>query len=90
MPVLDTPVHPLVKRDKDAPYGCKDREMSKGYWVKERWYYEDGRYALRDLFIPHRMSTECRYDKSTTDPRCATCKHRGVGEEYAKKLLAAA
>jgi hypothetical protein len=25
--------------------------------------------------IEHVMSTDCRYDASTTDPRCSGCKH---------------
>lgn len=57
------------------PYSCNDRQMSKGYYAYERVYTSDGRYILHQIFIEHRMSTECKYDLSHVDARCQQCKH---------------
>lgn len=42
-----------------------------------REYEERGHIVRVPVYqlVPHRMSTECQYDKGTTDPRCAGCKH---------------
>lgn len=88
MAVIDHPVHPKVVLADGTPYGCKDRVMSPGYWTWQREYAEDGRYVMVEVFIEHTMSTECRYDKSLTDVRCATCTHKGKGEAYFNEVIA--
>lgn len=90
MPVADRESSDIVRRASDAPYGCKDRVMSPGYWTLQRFYFPDGRYVMHEVFIKHTMSTDCRYDKSLLDPRCGECGLRGTGEEYAAAVLAAA
>ena len=90
MPVADRESHVMVRRASDAPYGCKDREIKSGYWSHQRKYYPDGRFSIELVFTPHRMSTECRYDKSLVDPRCGTCSRRGTGEECFAAVEAAA
>lgn len=57
------------------PYGCHNRTIGAGYFVKVRVYSTDGTYIYADKFIPHVMSEDCRYDKKATDERCANCKH---------------
>lgn len=79
MPVDDHPVHEKVRIDADKPYGCKDRVMSKGYYAPNREYRPDGTFYLRLSFIPHVMTTGCKYDFRRTDPRCKGCKQRSDG-----------
>lgn len=62
-----------------ANYGCHNRTVSDGYCVKIRRYKCDGTYDMVDKFIAHRMTTDCRYDKSKQDVRCGNCKN--IGEE---------
>lgn len=88
MAVVDHPVHPKTAHVPGTPYGCHNRRMAKGYWVHQRHYYPDGKYLMQQVFIEHRMSTECRYDKSLTDARCARCKHKGKGEAYFNEVIA--
>jgi len=82
MAVLESQAHPVTQRAGDAPYGCRDRVISPGYFAPARVFAADGSFAVASKFIPHVMSTECRYDNSLTDPRCAVCKHKGSGERY--------
>lgn len=87
MPVLDNAPHEITKRTEAEPYGCKDKVFYSHYPVKVREYSDDGlSYELVNTLIEHRMSKECRYSASLTDPRCATCRHRGSGERYDKKI----
>lgn len=88
MAVIDHPVHPKVVLADGTPYGCKNRRFAKGYWTHQRFYYPDGKYLMQQVFIEHTMSTECRYDKSLTDSRCATCAHKGKGEAYFNEVIA--
>lgn len=83
MAVLTHEVHEKVKIALNKPYGCNGFEKRvEGYWVQERSYQSNGTWVLLDKFIPYRMSKECRYDMSLTDPRCENCKNRGSGEKY--------
>ena len=83
MAVLTHEVHEKVKIEANKPYGCNGfDERSPGYWVQERSYCANGTYVLINKFLPYRMSRECRYDMSLTDPRCENCKNRGSGEAY--------
>ena len=87
MPVLDSNPHDLTKRTEATPYGCVTRVFRDSYPLKVRDYSIDGNsYAMVDKQVDHKMSRECRYDKSLTDPRCSTCRHRGSGEEYSRKI----
>lgn len=74
MPVVDHQVHPHGVRDDGHRYGCFNRKPFKKTVVVEDW---QGVYRW-----PFRMSMECRYDRSETDPACAGCKHIGSGAEY--------
>lgn len=68
-------VHDKVRIDADEPYGCKNRpDLSGGYWVMQRTYWEDGRFTMAPEFIPFRMSSKCRnFYLWNTDPRCGEC-----------------
>lgn len=51
---------------KPEKYGCHNRQdMNR---IVE--HSQDKRMAW-----PHRMSTDCKYDKSQTDKYCSGCKH---------------
>ena len=56
------------------PYGCYNRIIGTGYYVKVRKYDGD-RYELIDKFIPHTMTTHCQYDRRAGDERCNGCRH---------------
>ena len=87
MPVLDSNPHDLTKRTEATPYGCKDRTHKQFYALKQRHYSADGyTYSMVNTLIEHRMSKTCRYDRSLTDPRCRTCRHKGSGEDYSRKI----
>lgn len=53
--------------------GCHNRApLKKTLMVQDGWT-EDGRRIMKE--IPFAMSTDCRHDKRSTDPRCKGCKH---------------
>jgi hypothetical protein len=58
--------------------------MLPGYYMPVRQYYRDGSgdFQIVTKFIPHKMSTDCRFDKAMSDPRCAGCTHRHNAEKY--------
>jgi len=89
MAVIEHEVHDVTKRGADSRWGCWNRkEFSEGYlapngyaeMMDDRRGHFDARVKL--LYVPHRMSRECRNDISLSDPKCAGCKHVGSGEEY--------
>lgn len=86
-PVEDHEVHESVKHSSDKPYGCNNiKPMSKGYWLQARQYRSDGSYVIRDTFIKHRMSDQCRnYYLWYSDPGCSSCK-RPKDREYANRM----
>ena len=87
MPVLDSNPHDLTKRTHADPYSCKDREHKRYYGLQVRDYYDNGYgYVMVNTLIEHRMSKTCRYDRSLTDPRYRTCRHKGSGEDYSRKI----
>ncbi len=87
MPVDEKPVHPLTVAGER--YGCHNRaEFSEGYYAPNRDYLPDGRWFDNLKFIPHRMSTECRFDMSLTSDRCDGCFRRGSGEAYDQMMRA--
>lgn len=89
MPVEDHPVHPSTMRGADARYGCHDRpEYVSGYMSPDGLWPSgcSTHQHIKMRFVPHVMSTSCRYDMSLSDPKCHACKHRGSGDEYDRKI----
>ena len=79
----------MTKRSDADPYGCANKSRSPGHWAKagiaiknkkELHLGEIGIYRM--TYVEDRMSIECRYDQSLSDPRCGTCRKRGDGEKY--------
>ena len=68
MPVIDHPIHPSTQKGEDFRYGCWNREPFKAGYVAHPWSIAK--------YIPHNMSTSCKYDLSNKDPNCQGCKHR--------------
>lgn len=87
MAVIDHEVHEKVRISEDKPYGCHNRSWdTKSYYAPNRMAGSDGykpMFRYEAVRVEHKMSRECRYDMSNTDPRCGGCKHRGTGEAYA-------
>lgn len=82
MPVIDHPVHEKTAIDKTHRYHCWNGERPKqGSIIHSEFSGESW---------PYRMSSECRYDLSVTDPSCSECKHRGSGEDYSHMIRASA
>jgi hypothetical protein len=84
MPVLEHEVHALVRAKDGDVYGCWGRRaFADGYYAPDRRYVEGSEgFEPVIVYLDHRMSTECRYDMSLTDVKCAQCNHRGSGEAY--------
>ena len=55
---------------------CFNKTYAPGYWVLTRKWFEDGRFELVNEWVPHRTSTDCRYDFMASDPECIGCKWR--------------
>ena len=96
MPVEDHVVHARTV-DTGRPWGCHNHPpYAEQYLAPDGYEYytsiDDGSIVaeVKVTSVPHAMSTECRYDVSLRDDKCAGCMHRGVGEaywvEYAKRL----
>ena len=75
MPVIEHPVHEHGIRDAEHRYGCFNRPPMRE-WV------EASLSTFNAAHWPHRMSRECRYDRSLSDSACAGCRHAGSGERY--------
>jgi hypothetical protein len=82
MPGLEHPVSAMTRRADSDPYGCANKPRSRGYYATDRSYHPGGTYNLAPVWVEDRMSAECRYDMSLSDPRCGTCRKRGDGEKY--------
>ena len=78
-PVDDHPVHKKVRIEANKPYGCKNHVTSKGYYAPDRVYRPDGTFYIVQVFIPHVMTTSCKYDLAEQDPRCTGCKWESDG-----------
>lgn len=77
-PVDDHPVHVKTQIKSDKPYGCYDHPpRSAGYNKAVHEINHHGEFALKTVWIPYVMSTECRYDMAGSDGRCCGCKHNG-------------
>lgn len=77
MPVDDHPIHPSTQVGKDFRYGCwnGNREFM-GYAAPDRELnLLTGVYELKAVWIEHKLSKECQYDKPL-DPACEGCNHR--------------
>lgn len=81
MPVVEHEVHPHGVRDVDHRYSCFDRpdQFEPVVWMPDGWNLDGTR---RMASLRFRMSNECRYNRSETDPACKGCKHIGSGAEY--------
>ena len=89
MPVADTEAHSLTVRAATAPYSCSNRDRSAThYYAPYRIIFEGGWFRLGSKKIENTLSKECRYDRSLVDPRCAECRDKGSGEDYAAKIIA--
>lgn len=87
MPVIEHEVHPSVRIGPDHRYGCWNRQpFADWYYAPDRIYRPDGSFGERQVFVPHTLSTECRYDMSLTDWKCTDCAHRGLGETYDRMI----
>lgn len=70
-----------VKNGKRVSFGnngCHNRaQYAEGYWAKNGHLIEkhDGQtYAVQKMtWVPHRMSTMCRYDQRQHDIQCQGC-----------------
>lgn len=70
MPVEDHPVHESTKKPADYKYGCWNRgKFEDGYWAHP-WA------ATGAVWVPFRMSKECKFDMSATDRACFGCERR--------------
>lgn len=74
MPVVEHEVHTHGVRDDAHRYGCFNRKPFRE-WCESSSLMDASHW-------PFRMSRECRYDRSETDPACKGCKHIGSGAEY--------
>lgn len=74
MPVEDHPIHPSTRHGEGFRYGCNnDNAKPAGYYVLTRYYFNDGRYELRNEYIGNTASTACRNMSYDTDPACRDC-----------------
>jgi hypothetical protein len=90
MPGLDHPVHEKTRVGDDFRYGCHNRgKYAAGYFAPDGYtpaYAGATQMHVQMRFVPHVLSTDCRFDLSQTDPACRDCKHRGKGAEYNELL----
>lgn len=82
MPVADQEVKPENRIDADHRYGCngKPRPTPENFYfapngTRQKWGSPNvAEHGLKRIY--YTGSTECRYDMSETDTRCAGCEHR--------------
>lgn len=77
MPVPDHPTHAKTQQPAGRKYGCWGRPRSPDFV----------NFGPALGLWPFRMSQECRYDMSLTDPGCTDCPHQGSGEAYARQIM---
>lgn len=82
MPVEDHEIHESVRHTDDKRYGCHNRPAYADGYIASPW--------AKSVYVPNKMSRECRYDRSLSDAWCVDCKHRGSGEEYDRRIREAA
>lgn len=95
VPVDDHPIHPSTQKGADFRYGCWNREPfadaymapqrfakpNKSDWSFRNFTCSNEDFEIGTVFVFHKMSTDCKYDMSDTDPNCKGCKHRIVDLE---------
>jgi hypothetical protein len=63
-----------------APYACHNKPRDVPTYLAQDGYFpactdiSGISRAARYIEVAHVMSTECRYDHRTDDPRCSGCK----------------
>lgn len=64
-------------------WGCANRPAKEGFWAQDGWLTtESGQpYQPKFVWVPYRMSHECRYDKRDDDWRCRGCTRERVTTE---------
>lgn len=83
MPVVEHEVHQHGIRDAEHRYGCWDRLSFKNWFrAQDGWWHDGSELVGKSAMVPHRLSTDCRYDRSLSDPACRGCRHAGSGERY--------
>lgn len=84
MPVVEHEVHQHGVRSADVHrYGCHNRpDHFQPLVLMEQRIAADGWVYAVERRYPHRMSHDCRYDRSLSDRFCAGCRHAGNGERY--------
>lgn len=70
--MIDHEIPPSGKVGPDHRYGCWNKPRPA------RLVNLGDNFGLRI----NRMSRECRFDMSLSDPSCTGCKRRGSGENY--------
>lgn len=97
MPVDDHPIHSSTQKGADFRYGCWNRKpLADAYMAPQRFAKPDeSDFVIRNftcsntdfeigtVFVLHKMSTDCKYDMSDTDPNCKGCKHARFNIEAA-------
>ena len=90
MPVIDHEIHESTIQKDGAKNGCwnKLRPMANsGYYAPQRRHLPFGKFAIELVFIPFRMSTECRYDQAIAPSMCEGCQWVGQGKAYAEQVM---
>ncbi len=80
MPVEDHPVHPHTI-GSERYEACQRKVRTDGYWARNG-SHKTAPPADTWIFVQDKMSVECRYDMSLTDPKCSGCSQQGSGEKY--------
>lgn len=70
-------------------WGCAKNKQADGYWARDgimispsmRTKEGDPVGVYRMVWVPYRMSRECRYDKRDDDWRCRGCTRERVTTE---------
>ena len=91
MPVVEHEVHQHGVRSADVHrYGCHNRpDNFQPLVLMEQRIATDGWVYAAERRYPHRMSHDCRYDRSLSDRFCQGCKHASSGEAWIESNLKA-
>lgn len=82
-PVEDHAVHEKVRHTDLRSTPCQTGKRKHGYSVLTRHYFDDGRYELRNEFVPDTMSPLCRQIDAL--PECVGCE-KPKDLEYIEKM----
>jgi hypothetical protein len=70
-----------------AKYGCHNRPNNSPTYLAQDGYGESFQNdfgiwkSAKYTAVSHVMSTDCRYDKRSTDSKCAGCRRKGEAAE---------